>query len=152
MTASAGQRNVAAECRFVTEGHRTYMVGDHAEVVSDSLDRVRYEVRAYGVGDLAVFSCTCPGNRRQPPRGVTPCKHAAGVARRLERAGFLAWHEDDGRWHATAKAHEAGLVEAPFDNSGDPPAAVTAGGRTAGASSATHDPDRLAAQLRAAWD
>lgn len=151
---SAAARNVGAECRFVEEGHRVYLVDDHAEVKSDTLDRVRYEMRAYGVGDLIVFSCTCAGGHRgrQVPRGVTPCKHTAGLARRLERAGLAAWVSVDGRWHVTGRARSLGLVRAPFDNSADPPTAVTSQGRTVGAASRTTDPDRLTAQLRAAWD
>lgn len=151
---SAAARNVGAECRFVEEGHRVYLVDDHAEVRADSLDRVRYEVRAWGVGDLVVFSCTCAGGHRgrQVPRGVTPCKHAAGLARRLERNGIARWIATDGRWHVTALARELGMVHAPFDRSGDPPTAVTSQGRTVGAASPTRDPDKLAAQLRAAWD
>lgn len=154
MTArDAAARNIGAEARFVEEGHRVYLVDDHAEVVSDSLDRVRYELRAIGIGDLAVFSCTCPATKRHAPRGVTPCKHAAGLARRMERLGLLQWGWDgDGLWHVTDKARDLGMVAAPFDNSGDPPTAVTSRGRTVGAASTTTDPDQLAAQLRAAWD
>lgn len=150
---SAAARNVGAECRFVEEGRRVYLVDDHAEVKSDTLDRVRYEVRAYGVGDLAVFSChPCPSAKRHVPRGVTPCKHAAGLARRMERHGLVEWREADGLWHVTDKARDLGLVQPPFDNSADPPTAVTSQGRTVGAASRTTDPDRLTAQLRAAWD
>lgn len=153
MTAlTAAQRNVAAECRFVEEGHRVYLVHDHAEVKSDTLDRVTYEVRAHGEGDLVVFSCTCTGGRRgrQVPRGVTPCKHAAGLGRRLERAGLADWVPVTGRWHVTDKAREFGdFVAKPFDASNDPPTALTTRGRTVGASSRITDPDQLAAQLRA---
>lgn len=152
MRSSAAARNIGAECRFVEEGHRVYLVEDRAEVVSDTLDRVRYEVRAIGVGGLVVFSCTCPaGTRgRQTPRGVTPCKHAAGLARRLERHALAVYA--GGNWRITPRAEALGMVAPAFDNSGDPPCAVTSKGHTVGAASRTTDPDTLARQLRAAWD
>lgn len=99
------ERNLAAEVRAVEEGHLCRVDADRGRflVKADSWDGT-YELTAQAVGDLVRFSCQptpaakaprgVQRHARQVPLGVAPCKHAALVARRLERAGLVRF---DGR-------------------------------------------------------
>lgn len=42
-------------------------------------------------GFRARFACTCPAGQHMQVRVAVPCKHAACVARRLEREHALKW-------------------------------------------------------------
>lgn len=121
-------RTVAAEARFVEEGHRAYLgrdeTGPFVRVVSDTLGQrgIAYKVRAVasGPGLPLVFDCTPDGDvgtdgHRHLSRvdGRPTCKHAAGAARRMEREGLAELisagvHGSavirDSRWVATEKA------------------------------------------------
>lgn len=92
----AVERNLGAEVRAVEEGHRCRL--DAARglflVKSDTSGRT-YELGAKAYDDLVAIHCTCPaGVKRHVPAGQTVCKHAALVARRLEREGLVRF---DGR-------------------------------------------------------
>lgn len=98
---------LAAECRAVEEGHHARW--DDARqrflVKSDSGPRT-YEVTVRGIvpanHDVAPwldFGCTCPaGMRGRTSSRPVPCKHAALVARRLERTGLASWDGDTAPW------------------------------------------------------
>ncbi len=100
------ERNLAAEVRAVEEGHRAIAtdVGTY-RVVSDTRPGKAYVVRVGGwLHCDAVFDCTPHGDAAYTgdhkavcDAGVAPCKHAAVVARRMEREGELALSEA-GRW------------------------------------------------------
>lgn len=95
-------RTVAAEARFVEEGHRTYLRRDHrgyyVRIVSETLGHTgkawRVRTEAAGPGLPIVFTCEPDGDTRDGHpehsslRGITDCKHMAGAARRLERNGL----------------------------------------------------------------
>lgn len=122
------ERMIAAECRFVEEGHHVRLAGDgaHMLVTSDVLPRVTYRVGVSMVGETIVFTCDhiCYDRRtgeridgRQPARTFTPCKHGAGCARRLAREGLVRW--DGSRWMPTDLALEVGraatVTEDPWE-------------------------------------
>lgn len=109
---SIAERNLAAEVRAVEEGHHAFLVerdgrSPYVRVVSDVEPGRTYRVTAAaGLGGVW-FGCTpsgpaldrCHGQIVSDHPGVTPCKHAALAARRLERAGILRF---DGRlWIST---------------------------------------------------
>lgn len=100
---STQERNLAAETRAVSEGHRAYLADKAIRIVSDSIDGLHYLVTAKAADEVVLF--TCQPEVFGPDRhlhltssapGHTPCKHAALAARRLERAGILVW--DGGLW------------------------------------------------------
>lgn len=134
---SSTTRNVAAEVRFVEEGHHVFSTGAGTVLVhSDSRPGVTYAVTCRGVVDgagraLVQFACTCPGGSTQPSLGVVCCKHAAGLARRLEREQ-LARFDADGLWHVgdaapaprplTAAARAGGIAAPGYrDTTARPP-------------------------------
>lgn len=99
-------RNLGAEVRAVEEGHRCRLDAARSLflVLSDSGART-YELAAgASVHGYLVVSCTCPAGikGRQRPAGTLPCKHAALVARRLERADLARF--DGTRWMADVPA------------------------------------------------
>ena len=112
------QRNLAAECRFVEEGHHVRLDADHHVllVTSDTRPGVTYELVPRGVGGYLVVTCSCPaGVHRSVAAGQVPCKHASGVARRLEREG-LACLGRDGLWRVPmASVASVASVADPFD-------------------------------------
>lgn len=92
-----------AEIRAIEEGHKCWADThgpDTYEVVSHEQPDVRYRLRTthHFPGSVIRVSCTCPSgvHRAEVP---IPCKHAALVARRLERAGEAEWR--DGWWWDT---------------------------------------------------
>lgn len=119
---------IEAEARAVTEGHHARFDADRGVylVKSDSGPRT-YEVSVSTIfgatPELAVirFSCTCPAGTRGRGDKPVPCKHAALVARRLEREGWATWDGQATPWRpagALAAACEARRPSAdsdPFD-------------------------------------
>lgn len=95
---STAAATLAAEVRFVEEGHRVHLdTAAHAfTVVSDSRPGVKYEITVGARGTEMVFTCSCPAGHHAKGNRPLPCKHASGVARRLERAGLAAF--DGRRW------------------------------------------------------
>lgn len=96
---TTADRNLAAEERAVEEGHRAYLADGALRVVSDRIEGLHYLVGCKAAGSGTVLF-TCQPEEFGPDRhavvgstegGHTPCKHAALAARRLERAGILAW-------------------------------------------------------------
>lgn len=124
MAASIAVRNIAAEVRFVEEGHRaTLLPGGAIRVVSDTHHGKGYRVEfsALAAGEPIRWSCQPEGRAAftddhllvTASDGSLPCKHAAGAARRLEREGLAAL-DRLGRWVATEKAVPA-APPAPAD-------------------------------------
>lgn len=122
-------RTVAAEARFVEEGHRTFLGHDaqgyFVRIVSDILGHTgkSWRVRAHvtGPGLPVIFTCCPDGDTRDGHpehsslHGITDCKHMAGAARRLEREGLAQLlppgrYGDvitrDSRWVATGRVAE----------------------------------------------
>lgn len=107
MTATWVESALAAEVRAVEEGHHARW--DDARrcflVKSDSGPRT-YEVTVNAVvpGNRACkpwlsFGCTCPaGVKGRHASRPVPCKHAALVARRLERMGLASWDGQQAPW------------------------------------------------------
>mgnify|MGYP001615358808 CR=1 FL=1 len=98
---------IEAEARAVLEGHHAVWSDEHGcfTVKSDSTDAT-YRVGVEAVGSQARiprfalrFSCTCPAGIHA--RTLLACKHAALVARRLERMGLAEWDGRDGSWRPT---------------------------------------------------
>lgn len=92
-----------AEQRAIEEGHRAWVKkgGGVIEVVSDSQPGVRYSIVFDVVaGDFIHFHCTCRSGECRPHL-LVPCKHSTLAGRRLEREGFVEWH--DGRFVLAAK-------------------------------------------------
>lgn len=98
-------RSLAAEVRAIEEGHRSYLQPDGwYRVASDSRPGKWYRVDVVARPARAVaFSCRPEGagayaddHLAAAAVGCPPCKHAALVARRLEREGAAAW--DRGEW------------------------------------------------------
>ncbi len=99
------QRNLAAEVRAIEEGHIARLALERGVllVTSDTRPGVIYELVPQGRNGLLHISCTCPG--ATPDRGAPgdlACKHAALVARRLERAGLARF--DGAKWMITERA------------------------------------------------
>lgn len=110
MTANPAEKNLAAEVRGVEEGHKVFaQPGGHYSVVSDTHHQKSYRVDALPTpaGHPIPFLCQPEGNKaytddhrvKSDGAGVTGCKHAALVARRLEREGKASF--DGTRWKAT---------------------------------------------------
>lgn len=127
-------RTIAAEARFVEEGHRAVLGHDHrghfVRIVSETLghEGKGWKVRAAvsGPGLPVAWSCAPDGPVRDGHLshgcvGRTSCKHMAGLARRLERAGLVELAtvegERDAQWLATEKACPA---PAPVPADDDP--------------------------------
>jgi hypothetical protein len=91
---------VAAEVRFVEEGHHTFATLEGSyRVVSDTRPGVTYEVTIVAWTDLLRGLCNCPAGTHSRHGTEVPCKHTAGVFRRLEREGLARF---DGRvWRDT---------------------------------------------------
>lgn len=91
-----------AEIRAIEEGHRAWTTGTGYpaptfSVVAHDADGVRYDLTAYvKPGHVLRVSCTCPSGLHRAALPI-PCKHAALVARRIEREGAAEWR--DGLWH-----------------------------------------------------
>jgi hypothetical protein len=121
---NAAETNLAAEVRAVEEGHHAFdLGGDRFRVVSDTVDGKAYMVStsAFRAGDLVQFTCSPEevrgadhGPRHTANPGVTGCKHAALVARRLEREGVVVV-DRRGMWQATRPvgAAAAAVAELP---------------------------------------
>lgn len=109
---SHAEANLAAEIRAVESGHRCYLTGENtARVLSDSTEGLHWIVTAQAThtGAGVVFHCQpedgnlCHGHGSRWSRtpGRLTCRHAAVLARRLERSGLAAWV--DGMWVATVQ-------------------------------------------------
>lgn len=106
------ERAIAAEARAVEEGHHALWDASAGcfTVKSDSLDGVSYQVRpeALVTGRTAVslrFTCTCRGARGSA--ALLPCKHAALVARRLERMRLARFDTPAATWRPLGALLEA---------------------------------------------
>lgn len=90
---------LAAEVRFVEEGHRVRIDTDrHVFLVkSDTSDRT-YELVATAQAGLLRVSCTCPAGRHARTNAALPCKHSLGVCEKLELHGLARF--DGQRWLA----------------------------------------------------
>lgn len=84
-----------AELRAVEEGHRAWSTGDGYRVVSHETPDVDYRLDATLIGGILRVVCSCPSGVHRPDLPI-PCKHAALVARRLERERAVVWR--DGLW------------------------------------------------------
>lgn len=104
MLTYSNQAVIAAEVRFVEEGHRVNLdTAAHAfTVVSDTRPGVKYEITVGRRGAELVFHCTCPAGRFAKGNRPCPCKHSVGVARRGEREGWASF--DGRRWIAIGAA------------------------------------------------
>lgn len=114
-------RNLRAEARAVEDGHRAFVMSDGSgtwiRVVSDTVRGKWYRVEAIDTGLGVMFRCEPQGERAfeddhlraTSAPGVTPCKHAALAARRLEREGLAKLV--DGLWFSTGPAHRHTFVD-----------------------------------------
>jgi hypothetical protein len=92
---------LAAEVRAVEEGHNARVLPDGSVLVKSDSHPGSYVVRVGRVvGGQISLRCTCPSGAYRTSLPI-PCKHAALVARRLEREG-LAYY-DDGVWRMRAR-------------------------------------------------
>lgn len=94
---------IAAEVRFVEEGHHTWLAHDadgwHVRVHSDTEAGKTYRVTivaARGAGAPVHITCESSGGQHRDHGTYTnangiPCKHAAGVLRRLARHRIVLW-------------------------------------------------------------
>lgn len=138
MSSSPAARNLAAEVRAVEEGHRARLDNGAILVTSDTHHGKAYRVTATSVwaGQPVTFTCTPEGDAAYRDdhlhtvgvAGVTPCKHAALAARRLEREGLAELV--DGRWVATHLAQRL-ATPAPIVDLDDDPFAGINGERVA---------------------
>lgn len=98
---TATTRTIAAECRFVEEGHRVRLDAERHvfRVVSDSRPGVTYEVTVAVQGAELRGSCTCPAGRHARHGVACCCKHVAGAFHTGEAHGWAAW--DGQRWIIT---------------------------------------------------
>ena len=85
---------VNAEVRWVEQGHHAFFIAGpdrRFECVSDSKPGVRYslqaEARSGPDGFVIHVSCSCPSGQNRDHLPI-PCRHAAGIARRLVREGL----------------------------------------------------------------
>ncbi len=106
MAMTRPQRNLAAELRAVEEGHVARLALERGVllVCSDTRPGVVYELRPESHNGLLYVTCTCPSGScadRGAP-GDLACKHAALVARRLERTGLARF--DGACWVVTERA------------------------------------------------
>jgi len=89
-----------AEVRWVEQGHHAFFVAGpdrRFECVSDSRPGVRYqlqaEARSSHDGFVIHVSCSCPSGQNRDHLPI-PCRHAAGIARRLVREGLAVLGPD----------------------------------------------------------
>jgi hypothetical protein len=108
---------VAAEVRFVEEGHHVFgTTGEgHYRVVSDSRPGVTYEVTVTRWTDLLRASCDCPAGNHSRHGTPVPCKHSAGVLRRLEREGLARFDTKTDTWRLIKYTPPEPLSEAELD-------------------------------------
>jgi hypothetical protein len=93
---SATVRSIAAEARFVTEGHHVRLDTDrHLFLVKSDSTEATYEVTLSAQGAELRTHCTCPAGR-YARHGRSICKHGLGCLRRGEREGWARW--DGVRW------------------------------------------------------
>lgn len=102
MTAPALRQALDHEVRAVEEGHHARQLGDGVyRVASDSVPGKWFRVTVWHApGTAVVFGCHPDGDRcyrddhlraSSDIPGLACCKHAALVARRLEREGTIVW-------------------------------------------------------------
>ena len=109
---STEQRTLDAEVRGVEEGHHVFVNADGTYKVVSEVTGEALTVSAVFDRGVPVFSCDHEVVRRlgaQLPSvsevpGACPCKHAALVARRLEREGLIV--NVDGLWSPTERGLE----------------------------------------------
>ena len=155
MTMPDAWRSLFAECRAVESGQNARWSDEqHCFLVcSESEPGVDRQVTVSGLvvhGRVhLLFACSCPqGTRgRGISSGRTACRHAALLARRLQREKLAFWRDSDNRWLAAGMLREAALEQA-FDGSDEPPGVLDAPGHRA-RRPAMDDADKVAAQLRA---
>mgnify|MGYP001586745115 FL=1 len=148
-------RSLFAEARAVESGQHARWSDDRQcfLVVSESEPGTNREVTVLGVKvGVRVYlrmSCSCPAGRRGRAitYGMTACRHAALVARRLQREGLARYGEDNNRWYAAGTLHTAAIV-ALGEFTDDPPVTVEGPGHRA-RKPALDDAEKVAAQIRA---
>jgi hypothetical protein len=107
---------VAAEVRFVEEGHHTFATLEGSyEVHSDTWPGVRYTVTIVAWTDLLRGLCNCPAGNHSRHGTPVPCKHTAGVLRRLEREGLARFDTATDTWRSTRYTPPAPLSEEELD-------------------------------------
>lgn len=124
MTRTAAFSNLLAELRHVEGGKNVRLSADGrtALVASESEPGVTRHVGVVGVGLLTRWRCDCPaGIHWAGQDGITPCRHAAGTARRLSRLGLVRFDYDTGMWVLTESAMAfAPVTELPPEVMADP--------------------------------
>lgn len=103
---------VAAEVRFVEEGHHTFtkLEGSYS-VISDTRPGVTYTVTVVSWLDLLRGLCNCPAGNHSRHGTPVPCKHTAGVFRRLEREGLARFDTKTDTWRDPHYTPSAPLSE-----------------------------------------
>jgi len=106
-----GEKNLAAEVRAITAGHKAFMQpGGWVRVKSETVDGKWYRVDCLpgSPGEPLIFICQPEGAQafaqdhmvRSSEAGITGCMHAALAARRMEREGRAIF--DGVLWRAPA--------------------------------------------------
>lgn len=106
---------IRAEGRAVEEGHHAISVGGGEYTVkSDTDDDVTYRLRPRLVedGQSMRVRCSCPAGMARGALPI-PCKHAALLARRLEREGSAVWRDGVG-WVVAEGAGAKAWDDDPF--------------------------------------
>lgn len=97
------------EMAAVEDGLRALYRGDCFEVASRShrghKHRLYPRIVVVRPGhNLLSITCTCPSGQYRGELEPIPCAHAASLARRLERSGWVRW--DGGLWWLRNRAAE----------------------------------------------
>jgi hypothetical protein len=97
---------VAAEVRFIESGRRAFLdTAAHCFTVRSESGERTYQVTIASQGAELRGSCTCPAGRHARHGTQVPCRHSAGVLRRLERERLATF--DGRRWVIASKLAEA---------------------------------------------
>jgi hypothetical protein len=108
---------VAAEVRFVEEGHHTWLTLEGSyEVYSDTRPGVKYTVTIVAWTDLLRGLCNCPAGNHSRHGTAVPCKHTAGVFRRLERKGLARFDTNTDTWRMVNYTPPAPLSDTELDD------------------------------------
>jgi hypothetical protein len=114
MTTTRLPKAVAAEVRFVEEGHHVFLLAEGTyHVISDSLPNTTYTVEIVKFMDLLRGLCDCKAGRHARHGTDVPCKHVAGMFRRLEREGVAVF--DGTSWRDPSYTPPPPLTEAELD-------------------------------------
>jgi len=113
--------SLGAEVRALEEGHRDYLTGEiinglpQGRVVSDSVPgRVFHVTGHLLIAGEVRFECWAQDGFVHATSGkLVPCKHSALHARRLERMGYIEWHE--GIWWIKEEHRPKTIVDQESD-------------------------------------